>query len=54
MTRKKFTDEFRKEAVQLVLTSGLTRDQVAYVICSRCRGLGSMHGRTGHHRFVFP
>ena len=29
MTRKKFTDEFRKEAVQLALTSGLTRDQVA-------------------------
>ena len=29
MTRKKFTDEFRKEAVQLALTSGLTREQVA-------------------------
>jgi len=29
MTRKKFTDEFRKEAVQLALTSGLTRDQIA-------------------------
>lgn len=26
MTRKKFTDEFRKEAIQLALTSGLTRD----------------------------
>ncbi len=29
MTRKKFTKEFRKEAVQLALHSGLTRDQVA-------------------------
>lgn len=29
MTRKKFTDEFRKEAVQLALNSGLTRNQVA-------------------------
>lgn len=29
MTRKKFTDEFRKESVQLAQTSGLTRDQVA-------------------------
>ncbi len=29
MTRRKFTDEFRKEAVQLALSSGLTRDQVA-------------------------
>lgn len=29
MTRKIFTDSFRKEAVQLALTSGLSRDQVA-------------------------
>ena len=29
MTRKIFTDAFRKEAVQLALTSGLSRDQVA-------------------------
>ena len=29
MTQRKFTDAFRKEAVQLALTSGLSRDQVA-------------------------
>ena len=29
MTRKIFTDSFRKEAVHLALTSGLSRDQVA-------------------------
>ncbi len=29
MSHKIFTDEFRKEAVQLALTSGLSRDQVA-------------------------
>jgi len=29
MIRKKFTDEFRKEAVQPALTSDLSRDQVA-------------------------
>ena len=29
MTRKIFTEAFRKEAVQLALTSGLSRDQVA-------------------------
>ena len=29
MTRKKFTDEFRKEAVQLALISGLILNQVA-------------------------
>jgi transposase len=29
MSHKIFTDEFRKEAVQLALTSGLLRDQVA-------------------------
>lgn len=29
MTRKIFTDAFRKEAIQLALTSGLSRNQVA-------------------------
>ena len=29
MTRKRFTEEFRKEAVQLALNSGLSRQQVA-------------------------
>lgn len=29
MTQRKFTEAFRKEAVQLALTSGLSRNQVA-------------------------
>ncbi len=51
MTRKKFTDEFRKEAVQLALTSGLTRDQVAEDLGVGKSTLGKW--MTAHHlRFL--